>query len=77
MMIVLFFIYLSCPQLCVHRLVWTEADASDRTDATAVQAGADTTAPGEQTQRRRQKKKKSSLRMLELFWDLDKCYSKT
>lgn len=34
-------------QLCVHLRVSTEADASDQTGVTAVQDGADTTAPGE------------------------------
>lgn len=42
---VLFLIFML--QLCVHRLVWMEADASGRTGVTAVQGGADTTAPGD------------------------------
>lgn len=34
-------------QLCVHRRVWTEEDASGRTDVAALLVGADITAPGD------------------------------
>lgn len=36
-----------CLQPCARRPVWTEADASGPTGVTALQGGADTTAPGD------------------------------